>query len=1118
MRRVAAPRSAFLVASILSLSLLGLAVPALAAGPITSGQTVTGALAGPSFGESWTFTGAIGQRVVITAVTTGGSANTNIRLINPSSAEVVNTSTDRVEYQCTANGTYTITIEDLGLNDVGNYSLTFLNVTGGPLTSGPDPDGGATTSASIKTGQFNAASDMDAFTFSGTAGDHILIGGITTGGTANTTLTLYPPGGGAAETYTSSGDRLDWALLKSGTYTVVIEDYSDLLTGTYSLSFLNLTAGPLTSGTDADGGTIASAEVKSGQAQAVGDFDAYRFTGFAGSRVIVTAITTAGTMNTNISVYPPSGAALVGTSSDRNELQLPTDGTYTIVIEDLGQNDTGTYSLTMLNLNGALTTATDTDGGLILPAEVRTGSFNVAPDMDAYTFSAIAGDHILCAAVTTGGAANTTLTLYPPSGGAAESYTSSGDQLDWTVLSTGTYTVVVEDYSELQTGTYSLSYVNLTNGPISTAADPDGGTIVSAEVKTGQANAAADYDVYRFTGNAGERVLLEAITTTGAMNSNVVLYPPIGPSLISTSTDRNEVQLPMSGTYTIVVSDLGVNDTGTYKLTMLDLAGPLTSAADTDGGAIVSGDPKTGQAQTAPDFDAYTFTGAAGGHVLFAAVMTAGAMNTTMTLYPPSGGPAEAYTSSGDRLDWTLLTSGTYKLVVEDYNGQNTGGYAVSMINLTAGPLTGTDLDGGTITSGQVKTGTATSVADFDAYRFDATAGDRIIGSAITTAGAMNTNISVFPPFGAAIVNSSSDRFDVAAPATGTYTMVIEDLGDNDLGSYAVSLLDLNGPLTTASDTDGGPLTSSEVRNGQFQAGGPDFDAFTFSGLAGERVLVGAITTGGVANTTITAYPPGGGVAEAYTSSGDRLDWTLLNNGKYTVVIEPYTQGDVGTYTASLLDLQGGALTSPSDANGGPIAPGQTKNGTISTTPDFDGWQFFGTVGDTVRITTTATSGTLNTNTLVYPPYGPPIANTSTDVVPPFVLISTGIHTIVVEDLGLTHTGNYTLQFQKTGAVVGAPLPAMDLVLRLMPPRPNPFSSEANVLFSLPRELPVRVRVFDVGGALVRTLANETMPGGVHSLRWNGRDESGAGTASGIYYVELTAGGESVRTKIVRMR
>src|SRR5262249_45277177 len=151
---------------------------------------------------------------------------------------------------------------------------------------------------------------------------------------------------------------------------------------------------------------------------------------------------------------------------------------------------------------------------------------------------------------------------------------------------------------------------------------------------------------------------------------------------------------------------------------------------------------------------------------------------------------------------------------------------------------------------------------------------------------------------------------------------------------------------------------------------------------------------------------PSGAAAEAYSSSGDRLDWTLANSGTYKVVVEPYTQGDVGTYNVTLLDLQGGALTSGTDTNGGPIAPGQTKSATMQTTPDFDAWQFYGTIGDTVTITAQTLTGTMNTNIALYPPYGNPILNGTTDV-QSIPLPATGLYTLEIEDGGLNDTGTY---------------------------------------------------------------------------------------------------------------
>ncbi|MFN0150175.1 MAG: hypothetical protein ACKVU1_05615, partial [bacterium] len=185
-----------LVRNVMFLMVLALVVsarPALAGGPITSGSTVAGSLAGPSFLESWTFSGTSGQRVLISAVTTSGAVNTNINLKAPGGASVASTSADRLEWQMLSTGTYTIEITDVGVNDPGAYNLTFVNLTVGPYTSGGDPDGGAIVSSDVKTGTMSGASDIDAFTFTGTINDRVLIDAVTTSGSMDTWIYLYPP-------------------------------------------------------------------------------------------------------------------------------------------------------------------------------------------------------------------------------------------------------------------------------------------------------------------------------------------------------------------------------------------------------------------------------------------------------------------------------------------------------------------------------------------------------------------------------------------------------------------------------------------------------------------------------------------------------------------------------------------------------------------------------------------------------------------------------------------------------------------------------------------------------------------------------------------------------------
>ena len=85
--------------------------------------------------------------------------------------------------------------------------------------------------------------------------------------------------------------------------------------------------------------------------------------------------------------------------------------------------------------------------------------------------------------------------------------------------------------------------------------------------------------------------------------------------------------------------------------------------------------------------------------------------------------------------------------------------------------------------------------------------------------------------------------------------------------------------------------------------------------------------------------------------------------------------------------------------------------------------------------------------------------------------------------------------------------------------RPNPFRDAADVDFTLGRRSPVSLAVYDLLGRRVRQVARETwLDAGPHTLRWDGRLESGAHAAVGVYFVRLeTEGGRFSRT-LVRVR
>jgi hypothetical protein len=1107
---------------VLLVSLVFLHVPeAHAGGPVTSGSTVVGNLTGPGYSETWTFSGTIGDHVVFTAVNTGAVASLNLTLKQPGGTVAFTSGGNRVDFQLTATGTWTVVIDDLTSSVATTYNMTLLDLSS-TLVSGSDADGGPIASSQILTGTSNVPGDLDAYTFSGTIGDRVELTTVTTnGGSYTPIIYLYPPGGGS---YVLASGRLDYQLLATGTYTAVVQDQVLLHTGSFTLSYLNLTAGPLTNGSDTDGGPIASGSIKTGTISGPGDLDAFTFTGSLGDHVILAGLTTGGPLNTNISLYPPGGgAAIAATSADRVDAQLTASGTWTIVMEDYSDLQPGSYSLSLMDLQGTLTSPGDLDGGAITSNQILTGTTNVAGDFDAFTFTGTIGDRVLLTGIATGGPTySPAIYLYPPGGGSYVTSTSGG-RLDYQLGASGTYTAVVQDQNLVNTGTYEISYLNLTAGPLTTAGDMDGGPIASGSIATGTISGPGDIDAFTFTGNSGDHVILAAPTTSGSLNTNISLYPPGGGAAINqTSADRMDAQLTTGGKWTVVIEDYSDEASGTYSLSVMDLQGRLASAADPDSGVIASDQILTGTTNAVGDLDAFTFSGNSGNRVVLTIVGTSGVpYSPSMYIYPPGGGSYVTSTTNS-RIDYQLTSSGTFTAVVQDQSLTHTGTYTLSYLNVSAGPFTnGSDPDGGPIAPGSIKTGTISGPGDLDAYTFVGSNGDHVIVGAPATSGTLNTNMTLYPPGGGTALNqTSADRMDATLTMDGTWTVVVEDYSDVASGAYSLSVMDLSKTLTSPGDPDGGPIASNQILSGTTNAPA-DFDAFTFNGVSGDRILMIAVGTSGLPyRPYVYLYPPDGG-SYVTSSSGSRMDYQLQETGVYTAVVQDASVVNTGTYALSYLDVSAGYLTSGSDPDGTTIKPGDVKSGTIAGPGDFDAYWFTGNSGETAHFTLNATSGTLTTYLYVYPPDGTGAVVSTSAHTADYMLAQTGRYAIVVEDYSDDHTGTYQLGLTGSLTTVDVPVTGPKLLdpthVVFTAPMPNPARGAETLTFSIPKTQPVELAIYDTRGALVRRLDHGTEAAGIYARVWDGRDERGAQVRPGVYFSELRAGGQTFRRALVRL-
>jgi hypothetical protein len=84
---------------------------------------------------------------------------------------------------------------------------------------------------------------------------------------------------------------------------------------------------------------------------------------------------------------------------------------------------------------------------------------------------------------------------------------------------------------------------------------------------------------------------------------------------------------------------------------------------------------------------------------------------------------------------------------------------------------------------------------------------------------------------------------------------------------------------------------------------------------------------------------------------------------------------------------------------------------------------------------------------------------------------------------------------------------------------PNPLNPQATLSFTTSKAGPVLVRLFDLSGRLVRTIADEKSVGaGDHHYVIDGKDQRGMKLPSGVLFYRVDAGGESTTGHFVIMK
>lgn len=83
---------------------------------------------------------------------------------------------------------------------------------------------------------------------------------------------------------------------------------------------------------------------------------------------------------------------------------------------------------------------------------------------------------------------------------------------------------------------------------------------------------------------------------------------------------------------------------------------------------------------------------------------------------------------------------------------------------------------------------------------------------------------------------------------------------------------------------------------------------------------------------------------------------------------------------------------------------------------------------------------------------------------------------------------------------------------------PNPFNPSTSIEFYLPKSATVSLKIYNIAGQLVKTLLEGNIMAGDHSVNWDGTNNKGAKTASGVYLYKLNYAGHSWFKKMTLIR
>ena len=523
------------------------------------------------------------------------------------------------------------------------------------------------------------------------------------------------------------------------------------------------------------------------------------------------------------------------------------------------------------------------------------GQASIPGDDGEFRFSGVAGQRIYFDPLQfSGNAGDWSFEVYSPSGEKLLDTTLVNNHL-LNLTESGNYRIVVDAQGD-HTGSYGFSVIDLNLVPIAPL-----DTVIEGELTPG-----SEDDVYRFTGNGGQKLFFDQLDKSNSLAW--VLYDA-NHQVVERDFSFNDMELylPADGEYFLALqgtSRVGVTANYTFEIiTPEEVTAPLSF------GSNASPNPIYGEIVEKGEEDFYTFTGHPGQRLYFDRLFQDGTVPWAhaASIISPSGQTIFNHNLQSPHDPGSIIIldeSGTYRVRLNGLDEQ-TGSYSYSLLDLDLASPIATD----TTYNGTLDPGQATHL-----YQFAGSEGQRLyLDAPGDTSGA---NWTLYDSRDQRITGGSfSTDFEVVLSDSETYSLAIQGYNGTTPVDYSFEVIT---PDEVVNPLEIGQIVESEIVEKGEQ------DIYTFTGVQGQRLFLDTLQDKPFVEATLvgpSAQPVFSNVR--LHDDNSRIPFTLPEDGTYQLIVDGFRE-TTDSYGFQLLDLDAAPDWQPETRIQGSLEPGRS--------------------------------------------------------------------------------------------------------------------------------------------------------------------------------------------------